>query len=98
VGGRSGLLSKPPPMAEDGAEEETPMRKLAACLGVLVGLPTMALFALPVMAFGLSRGACCRPGNCRPVGKGPLDILRERFARGEIDTTEFEERRRALGE
>ena len=33
-----------------------------------------------------------------PTVRGPLDILRERFARGEIDKQEFDERRRVLGE
>ena len=33
-----------------------------------------------------------------PRAKTPLDILKERFAHGEIDNDEFEERRRALGE
>jgi len=34
----------------------------------------------------------------RPPARTPLDILKERFARGEIDRQEFEERRRILGE
>jgi putative membrane protein len=33
-----------------------------------------------------------------PPGRTPLDILKERFAHGEIDEEEFEERRRVLGE
>jgi putative membrane protein len=31
-----------------------------------------------------------------PATRTPLDILKERFARGEIDKAEFEERRRLL--
>ncbi len=33
-----------------------------------------------------------------PPGNTPLDILRDRFAYGEIDKDEFEERRSAVGE
>ena len=32
----------------------------------------------------------------QPPAKSPMDILRERFARGEIDKEEFEERRKLL--
>jgi putative membrane protein len=38
------------------------------------------------------------PPSQTPPGRTPLDILKERFARGEIDKEEYEERRRVLGE
>ncbi len=43
---------------------------------------------------GSGHGAAPHP----PTGRTPLGTLKERFARGEIDKEEFEERRRALGE
>jgi putative membrane protein len=38
------------------------------------------------------------PSHHVPPSRAPLDILKERFARGEIDKNEYEERRRVLGE
>lgn len=43
---------------------------------------------------GPSNGA--QPPYRPPSARTPLDILKERFARGEISSEEFEERRRLL--
>jgi putative membrane protein len=61
-------------------------------LAVLVGL-----VVLLVRWLGSSEHSPFRhtPG---PGSRSPLDILKERLARGEIDVAEYEERRRALGE
>ena len=77
------------------------MRKLVACLATLPILSVLpAAMAVCVGSGALRRrGDQCVPnsGRIRPAGKA-LDILRERFARGEIDKAEFDERRRVLEE
>ena len=51
--------------------------------------------AVVLLIRGLSGPAQHAPGpSSRP---DPLDILKERFAHGEIDSEEFDERRRILG-
>jgi len=77
------------------------MRKLAACLATLPILSVLPL-AMAVCVGGGALRRCadrCVPdtGRARSAG-GALDILRERFARGEIDKAEFDERRRVLEE
>jgi putative membrane protein len=62
---------------------------------ILVLVAVIAGVALVARWFGLPYGA--QPPRT-PPGRTPLDILKERFARGEIDKDEYEERRRVLGE
>ena len=61
-------------------------------LAILVGL-----VILVVRWLGSSEHSPFRHGPGAGA-RSPLDILKERLARGEIDVAEYEERRRALGE
>lgn len=66
-----------------------PALMLAFWIGVI------ALIAFAVRGFGRAAPA---PAAARPLDEDrALALLRERFARGEIDRAEYEERRRALG-
>ena len=64
-----------------------------------VGMVHMLLFwGLIILAIiALVRFLSTSPNtNGDGLNKTPLDILKERFARGEIDVEEFEERKRLL--
>ncbi len=57
------------------------------------GIILLIVLAVRWLGGGSSRGTA-PPA----AGKMPLDILQERFARGEIDKQEFEERKRLLSD
>ena len=65
---------------------------LAFAIGLIV------LIALAIRWLLRNTGDGGRPGpELRPGEDSALAVLRERFARGEIDATEYEERKRILG-
>lgn len=59
-------------------------------------VPLVVLIAVVVIAARWF-GSPWRAGD-RPPERTPLDVLKERFARGEIDKEEYEERRRVLSD
>ena len=66
--------------------------------GPLFMILTLALvIALVVLLVRWLSGGHIGPPLPPPPGRTPLDILKERFAKGEINKDEFEERRRVLG-
>lgn len=64
---------------------------------ILVLAAVIAVAVLLVRWLGGPWQGTVPPHHAAP-GRTPLDILKERFARGEIDKEEFEERRRVLGD
>ena len=63
---------------------------------LMMVLVIAAIITLVVLLVRWLTGAARAP-HAGPPAKPPLDILEERFARGEIDKAEFEERKRVLG-
>jgi putative membrane protein len=61
---------------------------------VMMILVLAAIIAIVVLIVRWMGGG----GQSTPAGKSPQDILKERYARGEMTTKEFEERRKVLGD
>ncbi len=66
--------------------------------GFLFGPIMMILIVAAVVAMVVMLLRWFGIGSRDTTRRGALDILEERFARGEIDKDEFEERRRTLGD
>lgn len=67
--------------------------------GMGFGMIGMVLFWILVIAgiVVLVRWVSSSRSSSPPPGKTPIDLLNERYARGEIDRREFEEMKRDLG-
>lgn len=65
---------------------------------MLIFLAVAALVIVVIVRWAGGAGHGHATHASRPPAPTALDILRERYARGEIDTAEFDERRRVLGE
>ena len=61
---------------------------------VFIGFVVALVILLVRWLGGSGHGHAAQPHG--PLSKTPIDILKERFAKGEIDKDEFEERRKLL--
>jgi putative membrane protein len=66
--------------------------------GPLMMIVVIAVIVALVVLLVRWLGGGARPTDLAPPGKAPLDILKARFAHGEIDKEEYEERRRLLSD
>ncbi len=60
---------------------------------VIVGLAVIAVVVWAIIAITRANRT---PPAAPPTGPSPLEVLNLRYARGEIDTADFEERKRQL--
>jgi len=67
----------------------------ALMVALLVGVIALIVLGIRWLVRHMEPGPPAATG--RPGDDSALALLRERYARGEIDATEFEERKRTLG-
>ena len=65
-------------------------------MGPLFGILLIAAIAVAIILVVRTIGAAAATGRPRSEGRTALDILDERFARGEIEIQEYEDRKRVL--
>jgi putative membrane protein len=66
---------------------------------LLVGLVVLGVVLVRVLGGGIRRDVPPPGGTTRPPGRSRArEVLDERYARGEISTEEYQERRRGLDE
>ena len=82
----------PAPRGQRNADER---RGESECRSFLAAVVALAVAAARWLGAGGPSGGQAVPP---PGGRSALDVLRDRFARGEIDKDEFEERRRLLAD
>jgi putative membrane protein len=56
----------------------------------------IAIVAIVLLVVWAARSTSTRAGATRAGAQSPLDVLKERYARGEIDEEEFERGKRTL--
>lgn len=61
----------------------------------MIGVLALLVLFIVLLVRGVSGGSPAGPSQGRPH-RSAIDILEERFAKGEINRDEFEERRRIL--
>jgi putative membrane protein len=96
-----------PAWAADAPTEPYPWMSHMMWGGGWYGMMFMPIFMILILAVVIAVAVLIvRSGNRSrgtapqypPASRTALDILKERFARGEIDKNEFEERRRVIAE
>lgn len=79
-----------------GWDHDRPGWRIAIMIVLFALLIGVAVWAV-VRATRASHAPTAPPAGVSNAGSAARDILDQRFARGEIDSTEYEERRRVLG-
>jgi len=69
---------------------------MGAGMAWMMALPTLFLIALVIGGIAIARAVSNRAGRTTDTAASAVSLLEERYARGEIDADEFDQRRKHL--